>query len=168
MNRFCSALLAALTLLVISAAKGVSQTSNTSTISGSSTMSKSLGTNHSASRQQKVSTDKVVPQGVTSVSESSWDWTRDALQTLYSYGTDSLKVHLPWSAVGTKTYQTPGNYPKSQIDFYRQEGWVLLYRDFGADSIPARQPLFILYNKYRGILRFFSGIHSMDFRSAII
>ncbi|MCL5020254.1 MAG: T9SS type A sorting domain-containing protein [Bacteroidetes bacterium] len=158
MNRFCSFSFAALTAVLISAAEGVSQTSNGSTVTNSSTMSKILSTNPSATRQKQVLTDRGVPQRIASVSEPSWDWTKDVPQTLYtidSRGTDSLRVLLPWFAVGTKIYQALGNYPASEIDFYKQEGWALVFKDFGTPQLPDVNPAFALYNKYRGILRFF-------------
>ena len=37
---------------------------------------------------------------------------------------------------------------------YPDDGWVLVYRDFGTASGAPSQPFFVLYNKYRGILRY--------------
>ena len=41
-------------------------------------------------------------------------------------------------------------------DILPSQGWVLVVRDFGsAETPPTSLPYFILYNKYRGLLRLF-------------
>ncbi len=95
----------------------------------------------------------LTPRERVAASDSDWDWTEDSLQTLAFYGIkDSIMVRLPWFLTGSATYEGLGNYVPDQIDFHKRQGWVLLYKDFG----PAvANPVFILYNRYRGILRYF-------------
>ena len=42
----------------------------------------------------------------------------------------------------------------SKKDMWPEDGWVLAYRDFGTPDDAKAFPFFILYNKYRGILRY--------------
>ena len=43
----------------------------------------------------------------------------------------------------------------------KEHGWVLLFRDFGTDVEAPVFPYYILYNKYRGLIRFSFSIRSM-------
>ena len=40
-------------------------------------------------------------------------------------------------------------------DYSPTEGWVLLKKDFGCSGGGIDYPYFILYNKYRGVIRLF-------------
>jgi len=88
---------------------------------------------------------------------SSWDWTINQPNNLYANTSSGLvtypNVLLPWfSNSGPASYL--GTFP--QIDFKKSDGWTLLYRDFGTPASGASpMPFFILYNKYRGLLRVF-------------
>lgn len=42
----------------------------------------------------------------------------------------------------------------SELDMYPEDGWILAYRNFGSSSSAPTWPFFVLYNKYRGLLRF--------------
>ncbi len=92
-----------------------------------------------------------------------WDWTQNQTYSLYFDApgfTVASGVALPWFDNQSWAYRSLGEYsPVSLIDFYRQEGWMLIYRDFGSSSAPAGggggMPWFVLYNKYRGTLRVF-------------
>ncbi len=41
------------------------------------------------------------------------------------------------------------------MDIYPDQGWELVLRDFGTPEGPQDMPFFLLYNKYRGLLRLF-------------
>jgi len=86
--------------------------------------------------------------------DASWDWTQDVDYTLHwqvAEGPASQTVPLPYfTNVGPAGVDLTING-----DFRREDGWVLVYRDFGTAARPATLPMFLLYNKYRGILRLF-------------
>lgn len=94
--------------------------------------------------------------------DPNWDWTTNATYTLQTHSQTFTGVRLPY-------YSNSGpaaallNDPAGR-DIAREDGWVLVLRDFG----PVAMPFFILYNKYRGILRifFFSTLDS-TFSSAV-
>jgi hypothetical protein len=85
-----------------------------------------------------------------------WDWTKDVNYTLYANTASGLtaypNVTLPYfTNIGPADVL---NNPAGR-DILPADGWVLAYRDFGTPTRGATMPLFILYNRYRGILRFF-------------
>ena len=91
--------------------------------------------------------------------DSGWDWTTGEGCTMYyslngSDPTRLNKVRLPFFTPGD-----PLNQPGTRKDMYREDGWVLAYRDFGTPSDAPPLPFFVLYNRYRSILRcmFYNG-----------
>ncbi|WP_257456854.1 hypothetical protein [Archangium lipolyticum] len=83
--------------------------------------------------------------------DPNWDWTPSgAGHTLYF--TDQLGIVR--STVRQLPFYTAG-HPLNTLekDMYPQDGWVLAYRDFGTPTAAPDVPFFVLYNKYRGILR---------------
>lgn len=94
-----------------------------------------------------------------------WDWTQNVKYDLYWNNPTSgsaTGVLLPWFQTTSSAYSDlAADYDSSQIDFYQQEGWVLLAKDFGSSSPVNGPPYFLLYNKYRGIVRVFVyDVHS--------
>lgn len=94
--------------------------------------------------------------------DPNWDWTLNTTYTLQTHSQTFTGVRLPY-------YSNSG--PAAVLlndstgrDIYPADGWELVLRDFG----PVPIPFFILYNKYRGILRvfFFSTLQS-TFSSAV-
>ncbi|MGD9489311.1 MAG: T9SS type A sorting domain-containing protein [Calditrichaceae bacterium] len=86
----------------------------------------------------------------------SWDWYSDpsATYTLYISGQLPIQKQLPFhDATGGSLYFEFIN--DGVKDIYPKDGWVLFLRDFGSPTRVVDQPFFILYNKYRGILRYF-------------
>ncbi|NMO15324.1 hypothetical protein HPC49_20470 [Pyxidicoccus fallax] len=83
--------------------------------------------------------------------DPNWDWTvSGAGHTLYY--TDATGI------VRSTVRQVPfytGGHPLNTLekDMYPEDGWVLVYRDFGTPTSAPDLPFFALYNKYRGILR---------------
>ncbi len=100
-----------------------------------------------------------------------WNWTEDIEYPLYYLNGPENPEPTPlpyWSAYGPCS-KFNVNIPGVR-DIYPEDGWVLVYRDFGHPEIlddpetpeneylarrSAQPPVIILYNKYRGILRVF-------------
>ena len=83
----------------------------------------------------------------------NWDWTQDVTYNMYttSQGTIS-NVRLPYFDYG----QPAAELNKGALtDIYPEDGWVLVFRDFGLPACPTAVPLFVLYNKFSGTLRLF-------------
>jgi hypothetical protein len=59
-------------------------------------------------------------------------------------------VPVPWSSQVIKNYD-----PGLQYDFKKSDGWELVYNSF-SDSLNFDNRLFILYNKFRGLLRYYT------------
>jgi len=87
--------------------------------------------------------------------DPNWDWNNSALNTVKVYYTtqagSTINEHnmlVPW--------KTQGN-PMNQInpDIKTEDGWILVYKDFGTPTRGVYMPYFAVYNKYRGILRVF-------------
>jgi len=93
--------------------------------------------------------------------DPNWDWTvaPPNLPNLNGHpiyfnpdGTSlrSGHVQVPFFSSG---HQLADALTTSLKDMYREDGWMLVYRDFGTPQGGPKLPFFILYNKYRGILR---------------
>jgi hypothetical protein len=94
----------------------------------------------------------VPPQDANS--DPPWDWTEDVEYRLYITLADEATVHLPYfdpMGPAGAALHTGG----ADVDIYPEDGWVLVARDFGTETHEVTLPYFILYNKYRGILRLF-------------
>lgn len=62
------------------------------------------------------------------------------------------RIGMPWMGQGALDL----NYGLEIInDYKRSDGWELVYNTFSENSPPLVNPYFILYNKYRGILRLY-------------
>jgi hypothetical protein len=59
-------------------------------------------------------------------------------------------VPVPWSSQAIKNYD-----PGLQNDFKKSDGWELVYNSF-SDSLNFDNRIFILYNKFRGLLRYYT------------
>ncbi len=86
----------------------------------------------------------------------NWDWTKDSVYAIYANTQSGIvfwNVKLPYYNAGGPA-STLG--ATSNPDIKKEDGWVLVYRDFGTASQGASfMPTFILYNKYRGLFRLF-------------
>jgi hypothetical protein len=97
-----------------------------------------------------------LPQSPANNSDSAWDWTKNVYYNLYITSNNiPIRVQLPWFSQIKSPATILGNYPKNEIDFYPNEGWVLLWKNFGNSTLPVALPNFVLYNKYRGTFRIF-------------
>lgn len=103
----------------------------------------------------QVSTDNLSAYQLK-ISENTWDWT-DPINYTYAYiqGIGKIPISCPF------TTESSANKDLSFIiqskDYLKPQGWVLLDKVFGNEAQYAETtyPYFILYNKYRGIIRLF-------------
>ncbi|HEX6431849.1 MAG TPA: hypothetical protein VF008_29360 [Niastella sp.] len=58
-------------------------------------------------------------------------------------------VPMPWSDQAVRNYD-----PGLRYDFKRNDGWELVYNNFSDSAYPDNR-IFILYNKFRGVLRYY-------------
>lgn len=85
--------------------------------------------------------------------DPNWDWTQDLAYTLFPVGQGAVNVQLPYYA---NTGPAAGDLNVSpDRDIFPADGWVLVLRNFGSLTTPTPLPFYMLYNKYRGILRLF-------------
>ncbi|MFL5746766.1 MAG: hypothetical protein ACJ751_18960 [Niastella sp.] len=59
-------------------------------------------------------------------------------------------VPVPWSNQVTRNYD-----PGLRYDFKKSDGWELVYNSF-SDSLNSANRFFILYNKFRGVIRYYT------------
>ncbi len=108
------------------------------------------------------------PIAVTrSIEVESWDWTNSANYTYaYIQGKGRIPISSPF------TTSSSANKDISLIiqgkDYLSAQGWVLLDKVFGSKEQYAETvyPYFILYNKYRGIVRLFVFNNSQESHSS--
>ncbi len=87
----------------------------------------------------------------------NWDWTAAGPGHTMYYSENGAtpiqlnNVQVPFYTSGHPLADAANN---DQKDMWPQDGWMLVYRDFGTPTIAPALPFFALYNKYRGILRF--------------
>ncbi len=83
--------------------------------------------------------------------DPNWNWTVSGPgHTLY-YSDASGTIR---STVRQLPFYTSGHQLNTlEKDMYREDGWTLVYRDFGTPTAAPDMPFFALYNKYRGIFR---------------
>ncbi|NOS90420.1 MAG: T9SS type A sorting domain-containing protein [Cyclobacteriaceae bacterium] len=87
--------------------------------------------------------------------DPNWDWTVCCVGHTVYYQTQTgiqtrNNVQLPFFTQGHALADAVSNDKK---DMWKQDGWILAYRDFGTPTIAPPLPFFVLYNKYRGVLR---------------
>ncbi len=87
--------------------------------------------------------------------DPNWDFWTNRPYTPYYYKDGAVRqaqvTQLPYYTYGHATYPNNGTTP----DVFPEDGWMLVIRDFGTPTQAPAFPYFALYNKYRGILRFF-------------
>jgi hypothetical protein len=96
--------------------------------------------------EEKVSPLKVSSADLTgTITPQAFDWeTVDYLPT----GSD-VSILLPWAG-GNGLFD-----PQITYDFKRADGWKMVYNTFRTDQLFQNGSYFALYNKYRGVLRFY-------------
>lgn len=88
--------------------------------------------------------------------DPNWDWTQCCSgHTMYyslngSTPTRLDNVQVPFYTNGHPLADAANNDLK---DMWQQDGWMLVYKDFGTSVTAPPYPFFALYNKYKGTLR---------------
>jgi len=87
--------------------------------------------------------------------EPNWDFWTNRSYAPYYYKDGAIHqtqaIQLPYFTSYHPTWPNDGQTP----DVFPVDGWMLVIRDFGTPTSAPAFPYFALYNKYRGILRFF-------------
>ncbi len=60
-------------------------------------------------------------------------------------------VPVPWSDQTIQELRPPG----LRYDYKKSDGWELVCNSF-SDTLDSANPFFILYNKYRGVIRYYT------------
>jgi hypothetical protein len=87
--------------------------------------------------------------------DPNWNWTTCCIgHTVYYQTQNGIQtqnnVQTPFFTQGHALADASTNDKK---DMWQQDGWTLAYKDFGTPTIAPPLPFFVLYNKYRGVLR---------------
>lgn len=85
--------------------------------------------------------------------DKNWDWTTQSWTVHFSNANGTvgtISTLNPFYDGGQKVY---GNTNQQEADIFPKNGWMLVSRDFGTATEANAYPFFVLYNKYRGILR---------------
>jgi len=97
---------------------------------------------------------------------ATWDWTISSSDPNYCQTWVARTTNNGVQNMGAPWYQ-PGNSILTEIgsqeDYQPNDGWVVIKRDFGLLSAQVNNPYFILYNKFRGVMRVF--VYVMDTNS---
>gem|GEM_PF-1926380 len=95
-------------------------------------------------------------------SDPNWNW-RTSQYTIWFENETGIRSTLI-SSPGV----AQGSFWSGLLDNNPEDGWVLVARDFGSQQYPlsyfnqsSESPWFILYNKYRGLLRFFIHVRGL-------
>lgn len=88
--------------------------------------------------------------------DPSWDFWTNRSYNFYYYkdGTINL-MPPPYDKLPYYTQSHTTSDAQWTPDAFPEDGWMLVIRDFGTPTQAPAFPYFALYNKYRGILRFF-------------
>ena len=97
-----------------------------------------------------------------------WNWTdlsTNNWQAYYRGSTGATSINPPFKSVPSGVAQPnvnflyPAGLPSDKVDMYPQDGWELIIRNFGINSSNpldrVANPGFVLYNRFRAMLRFF-------------
>lgn len=97
-----------------------------------------------------------------------WNWTDFTTNNWVAYyknSTGATPINPPFKSVPAGIAQSnvdflyPAGLPSDKIDMYPQDGWELIIRNFGINSTNpsdrVSNPGFVLYNRFRSMLRFF-------------
>lgn len=92
------------------------------------------------------------PSGPGSPDSLAWDWTRNDSWTVY-YSKSGLPFPGIASTVVTSPFWIQGHSLQADMDMYPEDGWMLVYKDFGTPGKAGPVPSFALYNRFNGKLR---------------
>jgi len=93
----------------------------------------------------------------------SFNWEDPNLNWMpYPSGDNVARIPLPWNGQGSLSSTVD---PDVLNDRKASDGWVLLYSTFSPVTL-SWNPYFILYNKYRGLMRVFLYVNNSSFGSS--
>ena len=98
--------------------------------------------------------------------EPNFDWedpTAGNWTATFGFGgqpTTTRLIGSPWTNAHGSL-----NTMKQSGDYTRNEGWILMRKDFGCTNLPTRVPYFILYNQYRSLIRVFAYFDENELKS---
>ncbi|HSM56289.1 MAG TPA: hypothetical protein VK879_09055 [Candidatus Sulfomarinibacteraceae bacterium] len=91
--------------------------------------------------------------------DPDWDWTVDEPHDLFALTQNGVQifenVRLPYYTDSGPAADDFNSDVPGVRDILAEDGWVLLSRDFGTPERGAVFPRFILYNRFRGLMRLF-------------
>ncbi|MBL7996828.1 T9SS type A sorting domain-containing protein [bacterium] len=92
--------------------------------------------------------------------DPNWDWTVDISYDLYGIVNQGIAYYpgqkLPYFTLsGSTSGLNVGESADNYRDFRRSDGWILLHRDFGTPTSAPNVIHYVLYNRYRGVMRVF-------------
>lgn len=101
-----------------------------------------------------------------------WNWQVDAFNDVYVKDEEGQSLHLNAPFPPSPYFETAANenvFPLANapqtgdiLDFQVNDGWELIQKQFGSQNAPVDVPYFIMYNKYKGILRVFMYVDRID------
>lgn len=84
-----------------------------------------------------------------------WNWQQTSFEVWRTnVGQTSLTSPFFWQG-GNENINEFSIPPVVDKDFYVEDGWEAVYKNFGTEEHPVDNPGFVLYNRYEGILRIF-------------
>jgi hypothetical protein len=73
---------------------------------------------------------------------------------------NSPTILVPWASGSVKGFSSDIWY-----DYHPVDGWELVYNTFNTTSLP-NNPFFVLYNRYRGLIRYYAYITTSGFTTS--
>ncbi len=100
----------------------------------------------------------VVADGFNAIAPFPFDW--DNPNTNYMPTPTGITILVPWANGAVKGFSNDILY-----DYTKYDGWELVYNVFNTNSLQAN-PYFVLYNKYRGLLRIYVYVTTNGFTNS--
>jgi hypothetical protein len=121
-------------------------------ILGTATAAPALEYAASAAPPKRTQNSRYLPPGDPNL-DPNWDWTVSGSGHQMYYSPNGT-TPLPLNNVQVPFFTGGHPLATDQKDMYPADGWMLVYRDFGTPTNAPAMPFFVLYNKYKGTLRF--------------
>ncbi len=153
-------LFAGLVLVFMTPSRGMSRISGNSGMPGTNRSANHPAASLRSNLEAEHTTSHIHTSSGAAPAVQNFDWTKNTILHLYFTSPAGKLVYNtappPMYDNSCLAFDNLFEYPPQKIDTYPEEGWVLLYKDFGDSTRPAAgNPIFILYNKYRGLMRVF-------------
>ena len=86
--------------------------------------------------------------------DPNWDWKTRTFNLWYNNRVAITQISNTLSPFWDENNPVIGKQnPNIDGDFFLEDGWMLVIRDFGTPTCAPLYPYFVLYNKYKGIMR---------------